>query len=1258
MKKRKKVAILVGNPDKDDQRNFIEGFLAEIFGFDMDVLVFGMYQMYQNSENREIGDSSIFSLVPYDKLDAIVVLADTIQTPGVVEHLESELASYFKGTVLFADKQSDNYRSLIMDDYTLTKKLISHLIEEHGYKDIAYLTGKSWNIHSITRLQAFRDCMAEHGIEVREDRIFYGDFWYSSGATMVDKLMNTPDDLPEAIACANNCMAIGVAKALDKNGIKVPEDIALTGYDSSHEGVTSPRSVTAMNIPYNQFGRYCADSLIDLMAGKDIVDYVADGDIYKGDTCGCTADVDWRSMACRDEWTTDTASIGFYSNDNPMMDDILCQTKLKDLFNVASSYTYQLGEFDSFNLCLNKYWAKEKELISSENDWNSYSDEMLLAVSCNDNVNDNDAVNLNRFFKTTELLPELNIEADKPRAFFFTPLFFEERCMGYAVVSYGDKPVTYTSLYRAWVGSVMRGLECARRTITSSYVSDKLEKSTYLDQKTGLDNYNGLMKNAQQLLSGNPYLYVLSFDIKGMSKINRAYGRDEGNKVISRMAEYIRSCDTVALSCCLGNDEYVLVSVIDDNIKSGAAKEELLRLIKQGNDGSIPYMIDICEGEAEGAIEEEGDLERLINEAVSQKNGNKVASQRMQAVVTFTDEEKQVAGIVQNLLSNNLFTYHFQPIISAKTGDIYSYEALMRSNTEIRVSPLDILKYAGALQRLNEVEKYTFSNVLAYIRSNKDMFEGKKVFINSIPGVTLSDEDLDCLNGQLKEYNGQIVIELTEQAELGDEELERLKQKYTELGVEMAVDDYGTGYSNVTNLLRYMPRYVKIDRMLLSDIQDSPQKQHFVKEIIEFAHSNDILALAEGIETAEEMEMVIHLGADLIQGYYVARPSAEVLQTIPVKVKREIRQFNIQKEYNKNRKAYVAGREFRISLAKLMSDEYERIIVPNAEATYRDLSIVGVPGARSNILVQIEDGYRGRIILEDVILAGKRGLPCINIGENCDVTLALQGDNELRTGGIRVPSSSKLVLEGEGSLDISCNYDGYFGIGNDMDQEHGDILFNQSGTVAINGNGTLGVAVGSGLGGNITVSKGKLIVEMTGKEGVAIGSISGSTNIKITYCDVFMNCSLYSGIGIGTMNGHMDFYTERNAISGKLSGTNMVGIGSHTANDNNMDINNCNISLTINSLKTCAVGAYDGISDIFARYSSLNLDIEGSEVSAIGGFDGSSLLTITNGELEIVVSTDNENNDILSVKEENCQLSNGSILLTVNGKEIYSINKI
>ena len=348
---------------------------------------------------------------------------------------------------------------------------------------------------------------------------------------------------------------------------------------------------------------------------------------------------------------------------------------------------------------------------------------------------------------------------------------------------------------------------------------------------------------------------------------------------------------------CRGNDELIALSITrePDDREILEEKEKLLKLIEDNNEAT-EYKIDLYFGIENGVPETSEDVERLVNIAISRKNNNKVDTLKL-IHGALTEEEQKEAQIVKLILDNNKISYHFQPIVDARTGKIYSYEALMRAEVTPYMPPPVILRYAEFFDRLYDVEKLTFWNVINVMETHKAILsDGKKVFINSIPGYMLSEEDIKKLEEYVSAMPGSVVVELTERSEISDEELEHMKLTYERIGIETAVDDYGTGYSNVSNLLRYTPDYVKIDRALLTGIQDSPQKQHFVKDIIEFSHENGILALAEGVETSEELRTVLMLGVDLVQGYYLAMPGKDLVQSINSLVVDEIKKYAKLKE--------------------------------------------------------------------------------------------------------------------------------------------------------------------------------------------------------------------------------------------------------------------------------------------------------------------------------------------------------------------------
>ena len=291
MANRKRIALLVGQPDEYYQAQFIEGFTSKAFGHDLDVLVFSSYLKYQNSRVREIGETSIFSLVPFEEFDAIAVMADTLQSPGLADSLEEMIHQRCSCPVLFVDKSSNYFQSVFPNHYEDSKKLITHLIEVHGFTDITYLTGKAWHMYSRQRLQGFIDAMSEHGLTVGKDRVFYGDFWYSSGESLGYRLIKKGGKLPQAIACANDCMAIGLATALTDGGLKIPEDIAVTGYDSMEEGRYSPEPITSVKLPAKEMGEHTLDSLFEMINGGEMKPFEGHGEFFCGSSCGCTKQI-------------------------------------------------------------------------------------------------------------------------------------------------------------------------------------------------------------------------------------------------------------------------------------------------------------------------------------------------------------------------------------------------------------------------------------------------------------------------------------------------------------------------------------------------------------------------------------------------------------------------------------------------------------------------------------------------------------------------------------------------------------------------------------------------------------------------------------------------------------------------------------------------------------------------------------------------------------------------------------------------------
>lgn len=624
-----------------------------------------------------------------------------------------------------------------------------------------------------------------------------------------------------------------------------------------------------------------------------------------------------------------------------------------------------------------------------------------------------------------------------------------------------------------------------------------------------------------------------------------------------------------------------------------------------------------------------------------------------QRMLSLTEEEQIEFAEVNHIIDNNLFNYYFQPIVSTVDGSIYSFEALMRPISELCKSPIHILKYAELSGRLPDVEKATFLNILRLINDNAFNLGNRHIFINSISKVRLNEVDFTSILPLLSKYSCNVVIEMTEQTEIEDTELDDRKKLYGDIGVRLAIDDYGTGYSNVHNLIRYTPDYVKIDRTLISGVDTDHNKQHFVKEIITFCHDNRIMALAEGVETVDELQTVIKLGVDLVQGFYIARPSAVIISSIPCEIKDEI----VKCQHNNNTDAlegiYRAKCVDKIYLNDVSNGvDYDAIYIEGNAASDKSSSIIISGNPVNAVRVVIEDNFAGDIILDGAMLTGKANEPAIYIGENCKVHLELIGGNKLLYGGIRVPESSELHITGNGVMNIQVDGSSFYAIGNDKDSKHGKLVFDQG--VFINNYAALGICIGSGHGGEIQINGGKFELAMSGIMGVAIGAFKGGVQLDIAGCDLCIDTNQQKGVGIGTLDGNVKISANHSLIRTNISGEEVIGLGTLNGSKCTVDISEASLVTNATADKCSAIAAVNGHADIFANRANINLSSKGVTSFAVGYTESSACVHIMDSDIKARLSTGTQADTAFS--SDMIDLQSGSIDVTINNTSVYSNN--
>lgn len=211
----------------------------------------------------------------------------------------------------------------------------------------------------------------------------------------------------------------------------------------------------------------------------------------------------------------------------------------------------------------------------------------------------------------------------------------------------------------------------------------------------------------------------------------------------------------------------------------------------------------------------------------------------------------------------------YQPIVHAATHQLFGYEALLRCGEPSLPHPGAVLDAAERLGRLDDVGRAVRSIAPGPMSSAPPP---ALLFIN-LHSSDLNDPTLGAATSPLTAIAPRVVLEITERASLDAVKDARSRvTELRELGYRIAIDDLGAGYAGLTTFAQLEPEFVKLDMSLVRDVHKNPVKAKLVRSMTSLCVDMGISVVAEGIETAEERDVIVDLGCDLLQGYLLAKP--------------------------------------------------------------------------------------------------------------------------------------------------------------------------------------------------------------------------------------------------------------------------------------------------------------------------------------------------------------------------------------------------
>lgn len=599
----------------------------------------------------------------------------------------------------------------------------------------------------------------------------------------------------------------------------------------------------------------------------------------------------------------------------------------------------------------------------------------------------------------------------------------------------------------------------------------------------------------------------------------------------------------------------------------------------------------------------------------------------------------------KQLVDKNEFLYNFQPIVNAKNGEIFAYEVLMRTGDNIGLKPLEVLKYAEISNMLYNVEKSTFFNVLRYYKENIDKFGDKKIFINSIPSVILPDSELAKLQSMYSDVSENIVVEILENDDDDDNSIAAFDNLRSILNCNIAVDDYGSGYSNDMKVLNNNPNFIKIDMSLITSIDTDSKKQLLVSNLIKFGKKYNIKILAEGVETKEELAKVIELGVDLIQGFYTARPSRDVIPAIDSEISEYIIEENVRlSKYDHENRIYEASDGEIVNVFNLSLEKYSGVYVQKGAVRF-----IGTKNHIVDMIVRTANDTDTMLIFENVNIKGAVETT-VQIGENAKTTIVLEGDNTFNKEGIYVPPTSSLYITGDGTLTVKNNRNNGVGIGASYEKPYGGIIFDLDGTVSVDSSGDKVVCIGGGeksSASRIKVAKGKVNVTGRGIFAIGIGSASGETDILIgKQAEVTTQCIANEAVSIGTMYGTVNLSCE-GKISLTTDGERATGIGVLNGGSGSVEITDGELTSVMHGDIGTAIGSLGGRVDVYCAGGRVYGHCEGTRVCGIGAIDAGGTVRISGGIVTVGVKSSEPM--WIGSPEKKPIITGGNVILENNG---------
>ncbi|MBQ9141664.1 MAG: GGDEF domain-containing protein [Lachnospiraceae bacterium] len=639
MSKRKRIGLLTAVPESIHAHKVFEGVFGQCNKYDYDVAVFApMHHLSGNYKDYIKGELNIFELINFDLLDGLIVDSISLNENNdatIRNQLLKKLESGCRCPVISLNLSMGEYPVAESSDAPIFEKIVAHVVEEHGVKDICFLTGYEDSTVAKERMETFVAAMERRNLPVRPEWLIYGDFWYTSGAHLAERFLTGELPMPGAVICASDHMALGLINYLLKHGIRVPEDMIVTGFEATQEAALNSISVTSFESNAAKTAADAVDMLRNILEPEEALqplDVAVKKHIHAGMSCGCAPDFIHSARAFKDsfyyiyrDYLQEDENIDIGQLMEGYVSEIFAESNTpQECLHHIYLNTFYMEPYTKYYLCLKENWLNPDHVMRS-----GYPEKMKLVVHSTPEPGTGFYEEEKGIvFDTKLMLPQMLEGDDEPSVYYFAPVHFRDKMLGYSVLQRRlTEPKKVNLVYRNWLRHVNTALEMIQ-------TKNKLMLMSVSDEMTGAYNRRGMDIHVNRLLKGageTDKLLVAVVDMDGLKYINDTYGHAEGDYGIKQVHKaMLMSAEPEEICVRAGGDEFYLFGVgqyTEADIEKH--KESFAAYLNKVNETSgKPYSISASIGMEIAPIDEKLNVEEIIHAADVKMYADKVARKK------------------------------------------------------------------------------------------------------------------------------------------------------------------------------------------------------------------------------------------------------------------------------------------------------------------------------------------------------------------------------------------------------------------------------------------------------------------------------------------------------------------------------------------------------------------------------------------------------------------------------------------------------